>query len=354
MPADLSSVHANRALASLSVLLNSDQDTFLLNRMCARRPVENLSDIYFEHGREGAYKSDTAGQSDKRFLPSLTAAGAPAAVVEHTLAQRTYVAHRYALKELVTDQEIQKSDDPLQPIKDAATMLAMRIRNDAEQICANVTARYAAYPAGNRTQLTTGANGTSWNKASAAGTASEPLTDIRVGRIVVERSIQRPANTLVLSALTKYHLNDHDDFKGILQYTDGSYLEGEGIPEVLRGLKLVVGKAVANISKDGAAYSGDYLYGDQDEATAANQPCAIICYVPESRTIGVRGFSSFIWFDVRDETTKTFGVSTRTWRDDDRRGWFVEAAQTLDVRSGISNSTPAITGAYCISRAAIP
>jgi hypothetical protein len=354
MPQDLSTVHANRALASMSVMLNNDQETYLLNRLCARRPVRNLSDIYFVHGRQAMDHAPAAGQSNVRFLPTVTGPGAPAPLSERTVEQKTYVAHRYSLKELVTDTEIQKSDDPLNPLMDAGKVLADRIRNDAEGVLAAIIGDAGNYPAANLVTLTTGANGTSWNKASAAGTGSEPLTDIRTGRIALEKIIQRPANVLALSAVTKYHLSDHDDLKNVLQYTKDDYLEGEGIPEQVRGLRMVTGKAVWNTAAEGAASAGDYIFVDNTEATAAERPFAIICYVPAERTIGVRGFSSFIYFDVADETTGQHGVNLRTWRDNDRRGYYVEAAITFDVRPGIVDSNSKITGAYFIAKAAIP
>lgn len=354
MPVDLSTIHVNRALTSMSVLLNNDLDTYLYSRICARRGVDAMSDNFFRYGREPATISDAAGQSNARFLPSLTADGTEAPRRGHEVTLGTYQAHRYALRELVTDRDISIADDPLSPLKDAGAILADQIRNDAEAIVAATVCTYANYPAGNRVQLTTGANGTSWNKASAAGTGSNPLNDIRTGRIALEQSIQRPATDLAMSAITKYHLSDHDVLKGILQYTDDNIVSGEGIPPEIRGLRIGTGRAVANTAKEGAAYSGAYLFGDQSEATAANRPCAIICYLPPTRTIGPRGFSSFIWFDCPDQTTHQRGVSIRAYRDDAKGGWWVEAAITLDVQPGIVDANGLITGAYLISRAAIP
>lgn len=354
MAVDLSKVHINRALSDLSILLMSQDDTYLVPRICARRPVNMLSGSFFQYGREAAQKSDTAGQSNVKYLPTVTNPGAEAPVVDQSESTATFQCRRYALRDFVSDREIEIADEPLSPIKDASIMLRARILNDMEAIFGSYLADYDNYASTMRAQLTTGANGTSWNKASAAGTASEPLTDIRSARMAVEKSIQLQANTLALSAVTKYHLNDHNDLVGILQYTDGTYLEGEGIPSTLRGLQLITGKAVANTAKDGAAFSGDYLFGDLTEATASNQPCAIACYVPPGRTIGPRGFASFIWFDAPDETTGQRGVSLRSYRDEGKRGWYVEAAATYDLQPGIVDGSSKITGAYIISRAAIP
>lgn len=354
MAVDLSTIHINRALTSISIMLNSGPETYMYNQICARRPVDALSDNFFQYDRSAAARSDPAGQSNVRFLPSVTQAGAPAQVVDQAVSTNTYTCRRYALRDFVADKEILIADDPLSPLKDAGMILAQRVQNDAEFVVASIVAKNASYPAAGLNTLTTGANGTSWNKASAAGTGSEPLTDLRNARLYVEKSIQRQANVIALSAITKYHLADHNDLIGIMQYTDEGYLDGEGIHPEIRGLRIVTGRAVANTTKDGAAYSGDYLFGDQSEATASNQPCAIVCYVPEEKTIGPRGFSSFIWFDAPDETTRQRGISLRSYRDEARRGFYVEAAMTFDIQPGIVDSNSKITGALMIGRAAIP
>lgn len=354
MAVDLSKVHINRALTNLSIMLASSDDTYMVPRICARRPVSALSDSFFQYGREAANRADTAGQSNVKFLPNVTNPGAEAPVIDQSQSTGTYQCRRYSYRDFVADRELEIADDPLNPLLDAGKIIRSRLLNDLEGLFGGYLADYDNYATTLRNQLTTGANGTSWNKASAAGTGSEPLTDIRVARIALEKSIQMEANTLALSAVTGYHLNDHDDLKGILQYTDATYLEGDGIPSTLRGLKRTVGKAVANTAKDGAAFSGDYLFGDLTEATATNQPCAIVCYVPPDRTIGPRGLASFIWFDAPDETTRQRGVSLRSYRDEGKRGWYIEGAITCDLQPGIVDGSSKITGAYLISRAAIP
>lgn len=354
MPSDLSSVHVNRALNSLSVMLENADKSYLLKRCCGRRKVRQASGAFFQYGMEAGNRSDTAGQSSVKFLPSLTAPGAPTSEGEFTVTQKSYAAHRYAKAFPVTDTEIREASDPLSPLQDAAKMARAWVMNDAEGVLAAVIADKDNYNASNFVTLTTGANGTSWNKASAAGTGSEPLTNIRDGRIVVEKNIMMPTNTLVLSAVTKYHLADHDDLKNVLQYTDENYISGEGIPEHMRGLRIVTGKAVANTAKDGAAFSGDYLFADNSEATAAERPCAIIAFVPEEEEIGVRGFASFIWLDCPDETTGQYGLSLRAYRDERRRCWLVEAAITFDVKPGIVDGSSKITGAYMVHKATIP
>lgn len=354
MAVDLSKVHINRALTSMSILMASDMDTYLLPRACARRSVNAMSGNFFQYGREAANRADTAGQSNVKFLPNVTAPGAESPVIDQSQTTGTYQCRRYSYRDFVSDRETEIADDPLNPILDAGKMLRYRLLNDMEGIFGNYLADYDNYASTMRAQLTTGVNGTSWNKTSAAGTGSEPLTDIRTARIAVEKSIQREANTLLLSATTKYHLCDHNDLSGILQYTDENYLEGDGLPSTLRSLRLVTGKAVGNTAKDGAAFAGDYLFGDLTEATTTNQPCAIACYVPPDKEIGPRGFASFIWFDAPDETTGQRGISLRTYRDEGKRGWYVEGAITMDMQPGIVDGSSKITGAYIISRAAIP
>ena len=350
MPADISSVHINRALASLSVELMTKSEQYLVPRICARRRVKNVSDSFFRYGRESAKVSPSG--SNQRFLRSVTAPGSPAPIVERTVDDGTYFCHRYSLRELVTDAEIQRSDAPLEPLQDAARVLHARIMNDMEAVAGRIICDADNYPAAGKTTLTTGANGTSWARASYAGTGSDPLEDIATARAYVEAAIQREANMLAMSRPTLYALSDHTDLSGILQYTDSTFLErGFALPPVFRGLLVASGSAVYDSAAEGAAFSGEYLFHDEGEGT--NEDVAIVCYKPPGGEIGVRGFSSFIWFDCADETTRQHGVSLRSYRDDSRRGWFVEAAATFDIQGGIVDSNNDFTGAYLIARTTV-
>lgn len=350
MPADISTVHINKALSSLSVQLNSDPADFLLGRACARREVKDLSNSFYTYGREGASHAPIAGQLNVKFLPDVTAPGAEAVSSEYTLTNSAYQCHRYAKRTLVTDAEILKSDSPLSPIQDAAMILASEIRNDAEGVLAAVIGDYDNYNASARVQLTTGANGTNWN-VGRAGTGSNPMTDIQTARIYVDKAIQRKANVLILSAPSLYYLADHPDLSGILQYTDSTYLQDDGLPPALRGLRLTSGRAVWNTAAEGAAYSGGFIFLD---GTDSNYAFAIAAYIPPGGAIGPRGFASFIWFDGVDETTGEHGITIRAYRDEGRRGFWVEAAMTFDIKPGIVDGSSKITGAYMISRTDIP
>lgn len=183
MPADISSVHINKALASLSVELSNDLGSYMLGQLCARRPVEADADSFFQYGRESAGHSDTAGQSNVRFLPSVTAPGAPAPISEYTISTKSYRCHRYARKILVTDAAIARADSPLSPLKDAGRIMAAEIRNDIEGIITAVCGDSDNYPAGNRVALTTGANGTNW-VTGKDGSGTDPLAAINTGRQV--------------------------------------------------------------------------------------------------------------------------------------------------------------------------
>lgn len=345
---DLTTIHINRALTDMSVWLANKDDQYLVPSICARRPVTAKSDNFFRYGREIARR--TPAGVNARVLQSLTGPGSPAPMVVNTVTTGTYACQRYSLRELVTDDEIARSDAPLKPLTDAAAILRQRIMNDLEYLAANIIGANGNYPSGNTLTLTTGGAGTTWNVATAAS-GSDPLANIRSSRQTLEKIIQLRPNVLACTAATKLNLDDHSQFKNILQYTKDDYLEGEGIPEHIRGLRLKAGFAVGDTSSEGAAYSGDYLFQDWSDGT--NKDIAILCYVPEEKTIGVRGFASFIWFDCTDETTGQHGVSLRSYRDDQRRGWWVEAAVTADIQAGIVDSNSKITGAFMIRRTTV-
>jgi len=343
---DLNSVHINKALASLSLAFQNDLDSYVVGRACAERRVENSSDKYFLYGRDFASKKSPAG-STARALASVRLPGAEAAEVDYSLSSNPYVCAQYALRDLVTDEEIGQADPPLRPILDAATRLVAQLRNDQEAVFARIAADGANYPSTNKVTLTTGGTGTSWRSYTSAN--SDPLGNLRTAKETLQKTLQRPPNTLVLSADTARYLADHPAIKDIAKYTDPTWLTGNGLPKVLRGLNVVLAEAVADTAAEGAAYSGDYLFLDRTNGRA----CALVCYVPPGRTIGPRGLASFVCFNKRDDTTGSFGISTRAYREEKRKGWIVEACVTFDIRFPVVDGSGLNTGAYLILDAVV-
>src|SRR5258708_3327283 len=304
MPADITSYHINTALANLSLQTVNPEVAYANEMACGVVPVEKVAGKYFIYGRElGASKSAAGGAA--RNIRSLRAAGSQAAEVDYSLSANTYTCSEYSPSDLATDEEITDADAPLPPILAAAQNVRQWVMNDVENVWVKIAADLTQYNASNKTTLVTGT--TSWANNSAT---SDPLGNIKTARKRIELILQRPANTIVLSAETARVLAEHTQLKDIFKYTESGFtlLGGNGLPPELRGLRVVVASAVANTAAEGATYSGGYIAQD-----SAGNDFALICYVPPGKTIGKRGVSSFIKLDAPDQTTNQRGVSVRSF-----------------------------------------
>ena len=348
MPSDLTTVHVDASMASLSIELNQEADQYLSNRMCAPASPEGsqLSGVFYKMGTE-RFRVSQGPFSNARAVMSAVAPGTSAHILDQSVSTASWQGTTYALRDFVSDEEIAASDVPLDPLIDAGRFLVQRILNDQEVVLSYIAADYDNYPAGLRAQLVS--TTTSWNATAYASATSDPLKNIRDGRLAVEAAIGRPANFLALSRTVYRHLCDHTDFSTILQYTNETYFEGEGIPNTLRGLELIVGTALGDTAAEGATASLNDLFMDP---TDSNYGCAIIGYKPKGE-VGTRGLASFIRLNCENPTTGIRGISVRSYYDEDRRGWFVEALITTDYRAGVLSGS-SVGSAYMIARAAIP
>lgn len=341
---DLSQYHIDKALQSLSILAQNTDDSYLWNRGSAQVPVLQSSGKYFVYGREVGARQSPAG-SVARSVRSLRTLGSEAAEVDYTLSTQSYSTTEYALRDFVSDAEIRDSEAALAPLMDTATELRNSVMNDAEQLAARIMFDGGNYNAGNKLLLTTGASGTTWANSNAN---SDPLGNIRAARSAIKPILQREPNTLILTDGAAKALAEHAEIKGVLQYTDSRLLmSGQGIPNPLRGLNILIGGAVGNTAAEGAAYSGQFLVQDYT-AGAANVDAALVCYVPPGQKAGLRTVSSFLTLLAPDATTGQRGVTLRSWRDEKRKGWIVEAAITMDVRFPFQDGSGNNTGAYLI------
>lgn len=335
---DLSAVHIAKALADVSLAFWNDPSKYCVGRVCGTRRVRESSNKFYQYGRDFASNRETKGV-DARAMLNLRRPGTEAVEVDFSLSSNSYNTNKYSYRDLVTDDEIGQAGSPLAPLTDTAMSLMNRLRNDQEYILARLIANGALYNASFKTTLTTGGSGTSWKSYASAN--SDPLGNLRDAREAVKKTIQRPANTLLLSGQAAAMLADHPAIRDIVKYTNPEWLTGNGLPKKLRDLNVVVADAIANTAAEGASYSGDYLFLDQN-----GKACAIVCYVPEGGVIGPREVASFLCFDKKSDSTGGYGISSRAYRDEKRAGWLVEATLEFDIQYGAVDGSSLINGAY--------
>lgn len=290
----ISTVHIDQALTNVSQAYT--QADLVGDEVLRPNPVDKRSDLWFVYGKEGFTLRDT------RVRPRATAGE-----VDYTLSKSAFNAERHALRHLVTDAERRTADNPLAPEVDATEMLTENLQTNREnEQLALIT---------NGAQVTQNAtlSGTSqWSDY----TNSTPLVNIRTGKTTVRLGVGREANQLVTSYEVAQVLADHPSIKDLRKYTHPDALDETGLPPVIRGLNVLVAKAVSNSGQDAAPGSFQSIMGKN----------AVICFTNPS--IG-RKTITFGWtFEAPDDTTGARGWSVRKYREEGKSGDYVEVAST--------------------------
>jgi len=335
MPA-LSQIHIDQALTNLSVMYRNQ--TYVGDQVLPILAVNKRSNKYFVYRKEDFLSASPAGTGG--VLGSVRRPGAEAAEIDYGLSTQNYYAEEYAYRGFVADAESAVADNPLMPDMDQAIQLTERLTLDNEISVANLTAKRANYPVGNRAVLTTGATGTSWAQYASAN--SLPFNDIKNGKLAVIKGIAREPNTMLLSVDAARTLADHPNVKDLVKYTHQDALTISGLPKVMRGLTIVEGAAQKNTAPEGGAYAGGNLW-QADDGTAM----ALIFYRPDAPSL--RTVSLGYTFEAPDDATGARGLAVRRWREEKRKGSMIEAAFLRDWRFVALDVSGLALGGYLLT-----
>jgi hypothetical protein len=336
----LSQIHIDQALTNISV--NYRNEAYIADRVFTPVPVTKRSGKYFVFKKEDFLSPSTASGSGA--LASLRRPGAEAAEIDYSVSQQSYYAEEYAYRGFVADAETAAADNPLQPDSDQTLQLTERLKLDNEVMAATLACKRANYPASNKVTLTTGGSGTSW--ASYASANSNPLGDIKNGKLAVIKGIAREANALAITVDAARTLADHPNIKDLVKYVHQDALTMSGLPKVLRGLEVVEGSCQKNTAAEGAAYSGGNVW-QADDGTAM----ALVFY--RNPNPSLRAVSFGYTFEAPDDATGVRGLSVRRWREDRRKGDMLEVAFLRDWQLIAVDGSNLSLGGYLISSATV-
>ncbi|HXE63224.1 MAG TPA: hypothetical protein VN519_06760 [Bryobacteraceae bacterium] len=341
MPA-LTSLHIDRALTEVSIAYMND--SLIADVVAPPLPVDVRSNKYFVYDR--ATFLSTSGLDANNRPRSIRRPKTEAAEIDFTLSTDSYYTEEFALRDLVTDAEIAIADSPLQPDIDATYLVTERIKLDYEKFTATIVGTRSGYASGYTAQLTTGSTGTSW--LSYASANSHPFSNIRDGRIAVRKGVYREANYILLTLDSALTLADHPDYKDLYKFTNPEGLSESGLVRNLRGCTVLEGNQQYNTAAEGAAVTTNNMWVDDQ-----GQALAVVFY--RSVGVGPRTVHGFRTFEAPDDTTGVRGFQVRRYRNEDRKGQFIEAScmRTAKAVAVDAPSTGKIVGAYLISGTSI-
>lgn len=336
----LAQVHIDVALTSFSLMYKNP--SYVADMVFPIVPVNKRSGKYFIYRKEDFLTPSTIGPTG--YISSIRKPGTEAAEIDFQVSNDSYYAQELAYREIVPDGETAIADDPIQPELDAAVQVNEKILLDNETMVASVALKRANYPASNKVVLTTGGTGTSWN--SYASVNSNPLLDIKNGKIAVMKGILREANRALFSVDAARTLADHPLIKDLIKYVSSEALTMSGLPKIIRGLLTIEAAQQKNGAVEGLAYSGSNLWVADDLTQAA-----LIYYAnpnPSPRSVSM-GHT----FEAPDDATGMRGVSIRKWYEQKRKGLMVEGSTLRDWKIVSKDAGGLNVGGYLISSSTI-
>ena len=257
----------------------------------------------------------TYGMDNLRITNSLRAQGSSTNEINHTVSIGAhYILKEHALKELVTKEEMENADKPINPQLDATENLVDRMWVIREKALADTMGNTAIM-----TNNVTIAGNDQWNNYST----SDPVGDIRTGIIAVKAQTGKLANTLVFAWDVWMQLLDHPDIK--------SRAEGAVVvdAEVVSKLLVKIFPHIKNIHVGTAMYNAG-VEGGSDSLTEIWTKNSWVGYIEPRPTLKSRSFGfTYQRGASRFVDTLAMGASHETW---DRKGMFVRVNDKYDQK----------------------
>lgn len=295
-PTGSGNVHIDQVLTNISV--GWPNNGMVGSRLLPAVPVRKQSDKYYIFGREGWLPED-----DSR---------APGSVANEisglTVSTDTYYAREHALQIAVTDEERENVDSPLAPDRDATELVTSKIMLGREVAIKTLVTATANYASGLSTTL---AGGAQWNSANYA--TSDPISDLRTGKVAIHAKIFMEPNTLVIPYQVMAALEDHPDFLERVKYSERAIFSPELLGAVLGFSNVIVPGIGFNSANPGATPSLGYLWGKD----------VIMAWVPPRGGLKVPAFGyEFVWGTQYIDR----------WREEPRKSDLIRATRRYDIK----------------------
>lgn len=294
-------VRPDQFLSNVSIAASNDE-TMMVGDVALP-----IIDVDYLSGQYPVY-----GQEEFKSYVTLRSPMSSAREIRQSLSKGTYTAKRHSAKTGVPDENIRFSAPPLDAQLDASIFVGRVMRNDRE-----------------RTQLAVLADPTQMTQnITLSGTSlfsdynnSVPLSVIRGARSAVRAGAHRPANTWLGAYDVDLVLADHPSVKDLLKGWDQNALVESGLPPVFRGLTVVESQADTDTIGPGSAA--------QAFAPMFSKALNIFYRNPN---FGIRSLTLGATLRAPNPDSGGRGIETKSWRDEDKSGWWVESNDTYQPK----------------------
>lgn len=326
-PSGAGNVHIDRALTQISVGWPNTQN-MAGAALFPSVSVLKQTDKYYIFGREGWLP-----ESDYR-APGTQANEITGAAVSTD----TYYASEHSLQIAVTDEERQNADPPIAPDRDGTNIVTSKIMLGRERVMQTLATTAANYSSTSTVTL----SGTSqWNDYAN----SDPISDLRTGKITVNGRIFADPNVAVIPYQVMAKLEDHPDFLERIKYSERAIFSPELLASILGFEKVVVPGVGVNTANLGQAPTLSYLWGKD----------VVLAYVPSSPGLKIPAFGyEFAWAGAGGGTAQYVD----RWREDKRKSDVIRLCRYYDVKltalgdAGTADANKSIAG-YLIKAAVL-
>lgn len=261
--------------------------------------VDKESDKYYVWDRADTF----------RVHDDLLAPGAVAKTIEFGFSKDNYYAEEYGLRTRILWRDMNNADSVLRLEMNKSRKLVDSLMLGREKRVAAKTTALASFASG----LSVTKSGTAqWDNAGYTG---DPIQEIDAMKEAVRKASGMTPNTIVIGSDVVLSLVNNAKYKEHYKYTADD-LAGNGLPPVLRGLRVVVPGSVSTTSGEGASSValGD-IWGK----------IVLVAYVNPDKEPTADSFSFAYTFRAKQFETRKYAV-------EEQRANYIETNYLEDVK----------------------
>lgn len=234
----------------------------------------------------------------------------------------SYLCEGYAVHDIVSQDDIDNSDNPVKPAIDTTETLTDVIDLDYEYRVATLVCTAGSYASANKVTL----SGTSqWSDYSSG--VSDPISNIKTAKAAIRASSGKVPNVIAMDYKVALTLAHHPDIVDLRKYTNPELLTASGLPPVLFGLKVLEAGVIQDTAKKGQTMALSPVWGTY---------CLVGYSEPQPH---LKSISLALTFDWKGREV------TKDW-DYKAKGWYIEVSQRgLDEKLIAASCGYLITGA---------
>lgn len=246
-----SSVHVNAPLTNVSIAYIQSAADFISDKVFPVVPVDKQSDIYWVYTKNDWFRDEASKRA-----PATESKGSG----YNLDSSNTYYAHVWAFHKDVADQVRANADFGIDVDRDATTFVTQRLmlRREREWHANNfVTGKWGKDYAGVANGEVPGTSFRKWSDF----TGSDPVNDVKVGRMYIKSITGFRPNTLVLQEEVFETLKLHPDIIDRYKYTNSSVITADMLARLFEVDRILVSGAVYATNNEGGTGAYSFVGG---------------------------------------------------------------------------------------------